>query len=110
MLKYDECLLSNPFCLHDCFPPSHCLSLLVRDFSVAGGVCPGSYVDKYYSGLWPTSRRSCQYLEEGDGYYDKEDQYRIKTGVCSAATEMALRDQENCVKPIFSQREDILVR
>ena len=24
--------------------------------------------------------------------------------------ELALRDQENCVKPIFSQREDILAR
>ena len=103
-------LLSNPDCLYDCFPPSHCLSLLVRDFSAAGGVCPQSYVHRYYSGLWPASHRGCQYLEAGDRNYSEEDQFRIKTGLCSAATERALRDPENCVKSISAQREDIRLR
>ena len=86
------------------------MDLSLRDFAVAGGVCPDSYVDRYYSDLWPASSRSCLYLREGDTNFDVTDQYRIRTGVCSPQTELALQDQENCVKPLFSQREDILMR
>ena len=103
-------MVSNPSCLSDCFPPDHCLTSLVRDFTAAGGVCPDSYVDRYYSDLWPTSSRSCLYLRDGDTNFDVTDRYRIRTGVCSPQTELALQDQENCVKPLFSQREDILMR
>ena len=97
--------LKDPGCLADCFPADHCLTSLVRDFR---GVCPGSYPSKYYPQLWFTSDTSCSFLEEGDLDFSTSDPYQIKRGLCSSETEALLLDQENCVQPLLSQRDDIL--
>ena len=97
--------LKHPGCLVDCFPDDHCLTSLVRDFR---GVCPGSYPSKYFPQLWFTSDTSCSFLEEGDLHFSASDPYRIKRGLCSAETEALLLDQEDCVQPLLSQRDDIL--
>ena len=82
-----------------------CLTSLVRDFT---GVCPGSYPSKYFPQLWFTSDTSCSFLEEGDLHFSASDPYQIKRGLCSAETEALLLDQENCVQPLLSQRDDIV--
>ena len=97
--------LKHPGCLVDCFPDDHCLTSLVSDFR---GVCPGSYPSKYFPQLWFTSDTSCSFLEEGDLHFSSSDRYQIKRGLCSAETEALLLDQENCVQPLLSQRDDIV--
>ena len=101
--------ISNPACLLDCFPAGHCLTSLLLDYTGAGGVCGGSYTSQYYPGLWPSSDRTCTFLEQTDPDFTAEDDYQIKTGICSARTEALLLDQEKCIKPMYSQSESILV-
>ena len=82
----------------DCYPADHCLSSLLADYQAAGGICQGSFLDIYYPGDFPVTD-SC----EVDPYYP----YSVLTGLCSEQTQELLRDQDNCVIPIFSQKESI---
>ena len=84
---YDEFLLP-PSCLADCYPPDHCLSSLLADYQAAGGICPGSYLDVYYA--VPVSNQSCENHD-----------------LCSERTKLLLMDQENCVHPIYNQKESM---
>ena len=101
--------VSNPACLLDCFPAGHCLSSLLLDYTGAGGVCGGSFTSKYFPDLWPSSDRSCTFLQETDQHFTAREDYQIKTGICSAQTEALLLDQEKCIRPLYSQTESILV-
>ena len=101
--------VSNPACLLDCFPAGHCLTSLLLDYTGAGGVCGGSYTSQYYPGLWPSSDRTCTFLEQTDPDFTAKDDYQIKTGICSAQTEALLLDQEKCIRPLYNQAEHILV-
>ena len=101
--------LSNPACLLDCFPPHHCVSSLLLDFAGAGGVCRGSFTSRYFSRLWPTSDRTCTFLDETDPDFTARDDYQIKAGVCSARTEALLVEQEDCIRPLYEQADSILV-
>ena len=101
--------VSNPACLLDCFPAGHCLTSLLLDYTGAGGVCGGSFTSKYYPGLWPSSDRTCTFLQETDQHFTAREDYQIKTGICSAETEALLLDQEKCILPLYSQTESILV-
>ena len=101
--------VSNPACLLDCFPAGHCLTSLLLDYTGAGGVCGGSFTSQYYPGLWPSSDRTCTFLQETDQHFTAREDYQIKTGICSAETEALLLDQEKCILPLYSQTESILV-
>ena len=100
--------VSNPACLMDCFPSGHCLSSLLLDFTGAGGVCGGSYVSKFYPDLWPSSDRSCTFLEHQHSS-GEDDDFQIKEGICSKETEALLMNQEKCVDTLYDQAESILV-
>lgn len=47
-------LFQDPLCMEDCFPDSHCIGKLIKDYKLAGGVCihsmfpgmPGIHVNK----------------------------------------------------------------
>ena len=101
--------VSNPACLLDCFPAGHCLSSLLLDYTGAGGVCGGSFTSQHYPGLWPSSDRTCTFLQETDQHFTAREDYQIKAGICSAQTEALLLDQEKCIRPLYSQTESILV-
>ena len=101
---YTQTIITNgneffhpPSCLADCY---QCLSSLLADYQAAGGVCQGSYLDVTYPGLFNVSDQSC----ELDDYYGT---VVIVTGLCSERTKELLRDQENCVHPIFNEKEGI---
>ena len=94
--------ITNPACLDDCFPPNHCVSHLLQDFKVAGGICNGSLIDTQYNsnGIWSVSDKHCELFEEDDDH----NPWDIKTGLCSEKTESLLLDQKKCIHPIFSQK------
>ena len=101
--------VSNPACLLDCFPSNHCLSSLLLDYTGAGGVCGGSYVSKFYPDLWPSSDRSCTFLQHQYSTGEADDDFQIKEGICSKETEALLLDKEKCVDTLYDQAESILV-
>ena len=100
--------LSNPACLMDCFPPHHCLTSLLLDFTGAGGVCGGTFVNSYYPKLWPRSDRNCTFLQETDNQFTAREDYQLKAGVCSETTEALLKNQRNCIAPLLKQKKEVL--
>ena len=84
----------EPTCLADCFPADHCLSSLIADYQAAGGVCRGSYMANNFPEVVQVSDQDCE--------IDGQD-----IGLCSERTKELLRDQENCVIPIWSQKRSI---
>ena len=90
----------NPSCLAQCFPPDHCLNSLLEDYQTAGGVCSGSYLDRFYPELYPVSDQSCE-------LHDPPEDSHVKRGLCSNRTEELLRDQESCIQPIWRQKSTI---
>ena len=101
--------VATPACLLDCFPSGHCLSSLLLDYTAAGGVCGGSYISQYYPDLWPASDMNCTFLEKTDKKFTDKDDYQIKVGICSKRTEKLLYDQDNCIRTLYEQSENILV-
>ena len=97
-----------PTCLSDCYPADHCLSSLLADYQAAGGVCPGSYLDVVYPGLFQVSDQLGGYDQYGVWRGCEIDNIFVMRGLCSETTKELLRDQENCVIPIFSQKLSIL--
>merc|ERR1711953_325340 len=107
--KLNNNYVSNPACRMDCFPSGHCLSSLLLDYAGAGGVCGGSYVSKFYPDLWPSSDRSCSFLQHQHSSGEADDDFQIKEGICSAETEALLLDQEKCVRTLYDQADSILI-
>ena len=93
--------ITNLPCLEDCYPPDHCLSSLLADYKAAGGICKGSFLDVNYPGLYNTSQDDCLLLQV-DGL-----QTAIISGLCSEKTRELLVDQENCIRPLWSQKFSI---
>lgn len=79
-------LILNPSCLSGCYPENHCLSSLLDDYEAAGGICPGSNLDKTFPGMFQVSNKSCG---------------------CSERTQELLRDRWNCIYPLKSQKDSI---
>ena len=91
-------LILNPSCLSECYPADHCLSSLLADYQAAGGVCQGSYLDVRYPGVFNVSDQPCVVGSSSS----------VFEGLCSDRTKELLRDQENCVIPIYTQKPSIL--
>ena len=88
-----------PACLSDCYPADHCLSALIAEYQAVGGVCRGSYLDIVYNGVFNVSDQHCD--------VDVASTNVVK-GLCSNRTQELLRDQGNCVIPVWNQKEYIL--
>ena len=113
-----------PTCLTDCYPEDHCLSSLLADYQSAGGICRGSHADINFPGLFPISDQSCEFdtLEcwcNFDDFLNNFCTYEeylaancpndpvVVRGLCSQRTQELLRDRENCIIPIYSQKTSI---
>ena len=86
-----------PTCMADCFPDDHCISSLLADYEAVGGVCPGYFGNDLYPGVYQESDQQCEFDDYGF----------VVRGLCSLRTLELLRDQENCVIPIFSLKRGI---
>ena len=87
-----------PFdCLDNCVP---CLNSLVADYQAAGGVCSGSVLESIlpdlYLYLYQVSDQEC--VMSGNN---------VMRGLCSETTLELLRDQENCVDPIWTGKYEV---
>ena len=78
--------ITDPYCLAECYPADHCLSLLLEDYKAAGGICRGSFLDKLAPGLFPVSNKSCE-LYVNDPNHSETD---LKEGLCSEKTKELL--------------------
>ena len=88
-----------PTCLAECYPADHCLSSLISDYQAAGGICRGSWADVRFPGLFQVSNQSCE--------VDSEHPHYVVRGLCSERTQELMKDQQNCVHQIFSQKRSI---
>ena len=88
--------LLPPTCLSDCYPADHCLSSLLADYQVAGGVCSGSYAEVHYPGLFPVSDQPCEFND-----------YGVVRGLCSERTKELLGDRENCGHPMLRGKQSL---
>ena len=89
--------LENIDCLEDCFTPGHCLRSLLDDLRSAGGICKDSFINIVYPDWLPVSNKSC---EVDQGFF-------LKKGLCSQKTENLLRNQKNCIHPLWSSKTEI---
>ena len=92
--------IENVECLEDCYTPGHCLRSLLDDLRSAQGICKDSYIDNRFPGWLPISNISCEF--EADSFF------LLKKGLCSEKTENLLRNQENCIHPLYSGPIEIL--
>lgn len=90
-------VIKNPECFRNCFSPNHCVTGLLQDFDEAGGICPNSFGDKRFPGLFNVSRTVSCRLTEG----------KIDKGICSSETEKKLRRKRACLYSVFSLPEFI---
>lgn len=112
-------VITNPSCLSDCYPADHCLNSLLEDYKAVGGLCKGSYLDTALPGVFPTSLEPCEFFNPDDcdctctfeeivsSQCQVDCCYKFETdivvGLCSQRTKQLLRDQENCVHPLWSE-------
>ena len=99
-------IYEDPVCLTDCgdLTDQTCLSLLLTDFTQAGGVCAGSLAENYYN--WTASTQSC--VTDASDEYDYNYYYYnynfgvdIVDGLCRPETEVALV-QQHCINSVWS--------
>ena len=97
MTATSQTFLVPPTCMADCYPADHCLSSLLADYEAAGGVCAGFFGLLDFPGVYQESELQCEFDNYG---------YPVR-GLCSERTLELLRDQENCVIPIYSAKYSI---
>ena len=100
----DKGFFLPPNCLAECYPADHCLSSLIRDYQAAGGICPNSELDVTYPGVFNVSEQSCEVdYDEGAG---GEWGWPVRE-LCSNLTKELLKDQENCIIPLYTWKQSI---
>ena len=100
----------------------------MADYKAAGGICRGSDLDVNWSGLkFPVSNQNCELYNPKecectvDDFYNGVctyeemkaadchwwEDYHVKLGLCSEKTKELLKDQLNCIRPLYGEKISI---
>ena len=93
--------ITNPSCLTKCYPAKSFVSSLLADYQNAGGICPDTWLDQKFPGLFPVSSQSCEREPDPCGGSF------LKNGVCSDRTKQLLCSEQNTYQKLKNMTEQI---